>query len=395
MDEGNSLGQRIARCRRRRGLTQEALAGLVGRSTSWLTKVERGELIVDKISVLAAIADVLKIDLGYLLGGVRVSRNGGDPHDSPAGIHALTCALFAVCPPDREPPEVTGLRAGVERAGQLVGNGSYKAAAIIVPELVVDARVAVAQEIPDASWCLAAAYHVASRLARDVGERELALLTADRAGGAARESSDQLLVAASARDLAFALLRKGLRDEAGAVCSNAADLIAPSDASPVAGWSLWGSLQLTGAVICARAEDAGNARRLLADARIAAERVGPGRNDYWEAFGPANVGAHEVAVALELGDPVEALRLADHVEVDELPVPERRAHVLIDIARAHALRHNDAATVALLGEAVAHSPEDVCYSVKAREMVRVCLRRERKSYTPRLRELAQRLGVAD
>ena len=35
-------GQRIARARRRRGLSQAALAGLVGRSESWLSQVERG-----------------------------------------------------------------------------------------------------------------------------------------------------------------------------------------------------------------------------------------------------------------------------------------------------------------------------------------------------------------
>ncbi len=39
-----SLGERIAayRRRRRRGLSQAALAGLVGRSESWLSQVERG-----------------------------------------------------------------------------------------------------------------------------------------------------------------------------------------------------------------------------------------------------------------------------------------------------------------------------------------------------------------
>jgi DNA-binding XRE family transcriptional regulator len=35
-------GQRIARARRRRGLSQAMLAGLVGRSESWLSQVERG-----------------------------------------------------------------------------------------------------------------------------------------------------------------------------------------------------------------------------------------------------------------------------------------------------------------------------------------------------------------
>lgn len=36
------IGERIAIYRRRRGLTQLVLAGLIGRSESWLSQVERG-----------------------------------------------------------------------------------------------------------------------------------------------------------------------------------------------------------------------------------------------------------------------------------------------------------------------------------------------------------------
>jgi ribosome-binding protein aMBF1 (putative translation factor) len=36
-----SLGERIAAYRRRRGLSQATVAGLVGRSESWLSQVER------------------------------------------------------------------------------------------------------------------------------------------------------------------------------------------------------------------------------------------------------------------------------------------------------------------------------------------------------------------
>jgi transcriptional regulator with XRE-family HTH domain len=37
----DAAGARIARARRRRGLSQSVLAGLVGRSESWLPQVER------------------------------------------------------------------------------------------------------------------------------------------------------------------------------------------------------------------------------------------------------------------------------------------------------------------------------------------------------------------
>ena len=60
------VGARIARWRRRRGLSQVALAGLVGRSESWLSQVERGLRHVDSLAVLRDLSRVLRVDLEML-----------------------------------------------------------------------------------------------------------------------------------------------------------------------------------------------------------------------------------------------------------------------------------------------------------------------------------------
>ena len=65
---GSGLGARIAAYRRRRGLSQAALAGLVGRSESWLSQVERGVRSVDRLSVLLDLARVLRVDVQALTG---------------------------------------------------------------------------------------------------------------------------------------------------------------------------------------------------------------------------------------------------------------------------------------------------------------------------------------
>src|SRR5262250_2877971 len=65
---GSGLGARIAAYRRRRGLSQAALAGLVGRSESWLSQVERGLRNVDSHSVLMSLAAVLKVEVTELTG---------------------------------------------------------------------------------------------------------------------------------------------------------------------------------------------------------------------------------------------------------------------------------------------------------------------------------------
>lgn len=393
MGEQKRVGERIAYYRRRRGMTQEALAGQVGRSVGWLSLIERGDRTVEAIKDLLMLAQVLRVEPGDLIGGVELLVNGGGPLDPPKGIIAVRRAVLVDRAPDREPPTAAALRAAVDHADQLSAAGRYEALVLRLPDLLGDARAAVAHDTPDAWWCLAGTYRAASSVARKVGEREFACIAADRAIAAARRSGDRVLVASSVRVLTSALMGQGWLDDAAAVCSDGADAIAPGDDATPERWSLWGSLQLSQAIVAVRGGDGTYAWRALRDARVAAERVGEGRNDYWEAFGPANVGAHELAVALESGDPVEALRVADDVEIDDLPYPERRARVLIDVAQAHLLRRDDAAAFAVLLEAERHASEVVHYSVLAREVVRTLLGRERKSRMIGLRGLAERMGV--
>ena len=66
--DASARGQRIARARRRRGLSPAALAGLAGRSESWLSQVERGLRPVDSHSVLVCLAEILRVDVGELTG---------------------------------------------------------------------------------------------------------------------------------------------------------------------------------------------------------------------------------------------------------------------------------------------------------------------------------------
>src|SRR6476661_2184849 len=67
MTETLSIGERVAWYRRRRGMSQEVLAGLVGRTADWLGKVENNRADLDRLSVIKALADALDVQLGDLL----------------------------------------------------------------------------------------------------------------------------------------------------------------------------------------------------------------------------------------------------------------------------------------------------------------------------------------
>ena len=120
------------------------------------------------------------------------------------------------------------------------------------------------------------------------------------------------------------------------------------------------------AIIAARTNDADTAYDQLERAGQIAGQLGEGRNDYNTEFGLANVGLYEIAVAVDLGDAGRALRVAATVDTAGLSA-ERRARMLIDVARAHAQRRQVTEAVAALREAEEITPEQV----RSHELVRL------------------------
>ena len=61
-------GARIRRARRRRGLSLAATAGLIGRSKGWLSMIENGQLQLDRLSDIVALASILEVPALVLTG---------------------------------------------------------------------------------------------------------------------------------------------------------------------------------------------------------------------------------------------------------------------------------------------------------------------------------------
>src|SRR3954447_26333273 len=87
-DEG--IGRRITTYRRRRGLSQAALAGLVGRSESWLSQVERGVGSVDRMSVVLVLARLVHFEVVALTGRPwQLAPNGNTIAGGPSDVRAV------------------------------------------------------------------------------------------------------------------------------------------------------------------------------------------------------------------------------------------------------------------------------------------------------------------
>ena len=410
MPTNGPVGERIAIYRRRRGLSQAVLAGLIGRSVSWLSQVERGTRAVDRMSVLIDLSRVLKVDIAELTGQpFALAPNGGLEPEGLADIRRVLMR-YTELPAAINPgpgtidtsPDLIQLRSGVDTAWRLRQASRYAQLGHQVPDLITRAEQATQHYRGDdqraAFALLAETYQVTRAMLRKLGDGHLAWIAADRAVRAGRHAESPLLIAVGARALSQVFTETGQLDAALDISLSSAAALEPSlrgDRSGPQGWSVWGALLLTAAIAAARDNDIGAASDYLRRASRAADHLHADRNDLWTSFGPTNVAIHGISVAVELGDVTETIRRAEQVNTTTLPADlrERRAQVFIDLGRAYVQRRDDAAATTVFRQAEELAPEEVHYSVPVREALREMLKREHRYATPELRPLARRTGI--
>jgi transcriptional regulator with XRE-family HTH domain len=408
LDDHATVGERIAYYRRRRGMTQEVLCGLVGgRTTEWLRQIENGKREVDKLSTIVSVAEALRINPSVLLPGPFHSRprHDGTIGSAPDTVPAIESAMLRydsitnlIGVPDREPVDPVGLRRRIDRAFFCSQTERWSEMGPLVPDMIADAWHLVHNAETDderrAAYGLQAqVYRVTSGMLDRLGEARLPWVAAERSMHAAEHAGDPLLIAGGAWRLGVVLRHTGRLTESTDVPVAAADALRSSLATPES-HSVYGALMLKGAVGAATLGDRREADRYLAEAARSAEITGD-RNDHWFAFGPTNIAIHRVWLALELGDPAGAIDQATHVP-DTLPreLAERRTSHLITLAWAHYLRRHDREALDALRAARSSAPEQLLFTGRVHAMLRGMLRRERRSIKADLREMADFVGVA-
>jgi hypothetical protein len=235
--------------------------------------------------------------------------------------------------------EPSQVRADFELACRLHSGRRYVELTRLLPGLVAAGRDWLSRapddQLEEASWLLLNAQCMTSALGQrfgDVGLAWVAVTLADQVAGTLGLPLQRAVVARRVVNLLF---YEGRYGEAGDGALAAAEQLAGTPESHQQ-LSARGFLVLKGAVSAARLDDATRAWQVHGEAAQLAERLGAEDADHlWTAFGPANVQLHGLDLALNLGNPREAVSRADRLDPRRLAVPERRARYWIDVARLH------------------------------------------------------------
>lgn len=405
------IGRRVAYWRQRRGMSQQVFADSIGKSKSWVDKVERGVRRLDKFSVLNEIADSLTIDAQQLMG-----------RDSTRRAEQVNCI---------DQVEVDSIRAALERYERL---GRYLNAAPLETTSIVDLEKSVnhawhayekanypelahdliallkrapmveecvaEEQRPKAASLISQIYQIASTVLRKLGEPQLAWLAADRAISAAQRCDDPLLIGTATTRVANALRSLGRFQAALDINIQVAhgmmaDIGQLKQADPAV-LSVYGTLLLQGAMAASLAGEATTTKDLLRSASNAAERVGEGHNHYWTSFSPTNVQLHRVAAAVELGEGRLACQIHKTISPQRFQqlVPERRGHHYLDLARGCA----QSGDLDRAGNAIVMADRSAAHEIRCRplahDIVSDLMRRSSGSVGPQVHRLARNMGIA-
>lgn len=389
------LGRRIAYWRRRRSLTQAVFADRIGRSKSWVEKVEQGARSADRLSILDMICEALRIDLTALI-GEEPDRKAAVCLDE-VEVDRIRSALeqYPLTASDSGQLDMEVLERQVGHAWAAFEFADYDMVSFVLPALIEDSQTASHVFGDDRSGLLLAeVYQITSSALRKLGEHSLAWLAGDRGMSLARQKGDAAEIAPIGFRIANALLSMGRAVQAQRLNLALAENLQP-ELSGEGRRALYGHILMQAAIATATTGDHASVRALISEAADVARFVSSGDDHYRLAFSRTNVLLHEVAALLALGEGGRAIEAADMIGGESLRMlrRERRAAVLVDVARAYSqIGSRDEALRKLLEAETIASREVRCRPV-AQAAVADLLRHSLGTPPLVLAQLAERCGV--
>lgn len=404
MDEqAHAIGRRVRYWRLRRNLDRQRFADLVGRSVSWLDKIEKGERNLLRLPMLERVAEALAVEPSALVDGPAAQRAASCVDGAEvAAIRAALGRYPSLSPQWADQPSVTltQINRQVVYLDHAWLSSHFTVVARHLPRLLGDAQ-AVALVAPEADQVaarrvLVVAYRLASSMLLKFETNDVAWLAADRAMQTALAVDDTMALARATRSVARAMTSTGQRADAIAALTGMADRMRPElAADEYKLLSLYGMLFLAASITAAGQEDAALALVMHHEAEATAQRLGPEHQTHQTIFGPANVALHRVAALVRLHEAGRALAYAGNIDPSAVAVlpPERRVNYLLDMTEAYTSngRYDEAARALGVAEQVA--PEEIRCRPLAHGLVRSLLLNTSGETGRVVRQMATRVGL--
>ncbi|MCI3221997.1 helix-turn-helix domain-containing protein [Streptomyces sp. NP-1717] len=396
------VGARIRHYRRKNGnRSMAAVAGLCGVTERYFSMIENGKRSPSS-GVLTRIAAELQVPVSALLGDEPPAKAPVTLTTAPDVAGALLGyrSTRAVGPPVGPVP----LRERVEEAWRTWQKSDQRFTEIeeALPALIADVEHSVRayrsssdeSARRDVLRVAADFYGLMRSYCRRSGRLDLSLMVADRARRAAEDADDPIRIAAAHWNLGHCLLSQdGGAQEADEVAGVAiGELHSVPESTEKA--AIQGALELVRVVAEAQQRQWWDARqRLVNKAEPLGKKAGES-NTMWTVFGPTNIGLHALTIEMLAGHSAEGLRLADDVNISQLPSRERQFTFTLELARCYDQRRDDPAVLVHLLDLEKLSAEDMARSTVATDMVTGLLHRVRPTFQPQVAKLAERLGIA-
>lgn len=399
-----AFGQRMQILRTKRGMSRPVVAGLMGKSPSWVKQLERGDIGMPRLPIVLRIAELLRVrDLSDLTGdqSAPVDLFIGPGHTRLPAVRAAVNAL--TLGGDRQAPPAEHVAARLAKAwtARHQAPNHREVLGELLPDLIRDAQLTVRQADTGAERragqaVLSEVYSLSQFFVAYQPDSALLWRVAERGMVAAQESEDPHAIGVAAWLAAQAHRDTGRDhfDAADAMTMEALDYLGRflTDADDRT-MAIAGALQFEAGYTAARRGTKGEAWRWWDKANATAARLSPGYYHPITSFSQAIMGAHAVTVAVELRAGGESVRQAVAADSTAIPSRPRLARHRIEEARAYQLDGQAETALATLEKAHQAAPETIRYNGYARRIVL----EETESKVPAHRQcaavLADQLGL--
>jgi transcriptional regulator with XRE-family HTH domain len=402
-EEASVIGARARMIRRRRGLSQDVVAGLVGISKQYLSQLERGERGFNRRGLIEDLANALGCSVVDLTGQPYLppDRASADALTTLPGIRLVLNDFGPMDVPDLTPRPAEELAYLLDRANENCGQADYVLAGHDVGGLLAESQgsalTVASAERGQAFTAAVTACFVAGVVSSRAGNIDLAVTAARRGYDLARQYDDPALVGFACWYWACELTSMGARTRAKAVLSEGIDSLTSAvhlSGPKTLAAELVGMMHLQQARTAARERRADEAHAHLDEAAQLAGRVGE-RNGMRQHFGPTNVAAWRVSIGVELA---EGARVYEHaktvpIDINALGSRERSSSMHFDLARVLAQEEGprDGDAIRHLDMADRIAPQRIRNDPLARELV-VMLDRRAWRQVWELESLRNRFG---